>query len=191
MGPVFLGGKNMRFLLGLSRAIDALTAGVGRLVVWLVLLVALLSAGNAILRYGFNYSSNAYLEAQWYMFSLIFLLGGAYALKHNAHVRIDLLFGRFSRRTQAWIDVVGTVLFLLPMALGVLYLAWPWAMNSLAIREMSPDVGGLPRWPIKLAVVLGFALLLLQGVSELIKRIAFLTGHRPTPWDEVEKEVLE
>ncbi|APD09358.1 MULTISPECIES: TRAP transporter small permease subunit [Thermus] len=181
----------MRFLLGLSRAIDALTAGVGRLVVWLVLLVALLSAGNAILRYGFNYSSNAYLEAQWYMFSLIFLLGGAYALKHNAHVRIDLLFGRFSRRTQAWIDVVGTVLFLLPMALGVLYLAWPWAMNSLAIREMSPDVGGLPRWPIKLAVVLGFALLLLQGVSELIKRIAFLTGHRPTPWDEVEKEVLE
>jgi len=181
----------MRFLLGLSRAIDALTAGVGRLVVWLVLLVALLSAGNAILRYGFNYSSNAYLEAQWYMFSLIFLLGGAYALKHNAHVRIDLLFGRFSRRTQAWIDVVGTVLFLLPMALGVLYLAWPWAMNSLAIREMSPDVGGLPRWPIKLAVVLGFALLLLQGVSELIKRIAFLTGHRPTPWDEVEKEVQE
>ncbi|GAA5334025.1 MULTISPECIES: TRAP transporter small permease subunit [Thermus] len=181
----------MRFFLGLSRTIDALTEGVGRLVVWLVLLVALLSAGNAILRYGFNYSSNAYLEAQWYMFSLIFLLGGAYALKHNAHVRIDLLFGRLSRRTQAWIDVVGTVLFLLPMALGVLYLAWPWAMSSLAIREVSPDVGGLPRWPIKLAVLLGFALLLLQGISELIKRIAFLTGYRATPWDEEEKEVQE
>ncbi|RIH83001.1 Tripartite ATP-independent periplasmic transporter, DctQ component [Meiothermus luteus] len=181
----------MRFLLGLSRSIDALTEGMGRLVVWLVLLVALLSAGNAILRYSFSYSSNAYLEAQWYMFSLIFLLGGAYTLRHNAHVRIDLLFGRFSRRAQAWIDVVGTLFFLLPMALGVLYLAWPWAMNALAIREMSPDVGGLPRWPIKLAVLLGFALLLLQGVSELIKRIAFLTGHRPSPWDEEEQEGLK
>lgn len=177
MGPAFFGGKNMRFFLGLSRAIDALTEGVGRAVVWLVLLVALLSAGNAIMRYGFSYSSNAYLEAQWYMFSLIFLLGGAYALKHNAHVRIDLIFGRFSRRTQAWIDLVGTVLFLLPMALGVIYLAWPWAMNSFWGKEMSPDVGGLPRWPIKLALPLGFALLALQGLSELIKRIAFLTGH--------------
>jgi TRAP-type mannitol/chloroaromatic compound transport system permease small subunit len=167
----------MRALLALSRAIDALSEGVGRLVVWLVLLVALLSAGNAIMRYGFNYSSNAYLEAQWYMFSLIFLLGGAYALKHNAHVRIDLVFGRFSRRTQAWIDLVGTLLFLLPMALGVIYLAWPWAMNSLVGREMSPDVGGLPRWPIKLALPLGFALLALQGISELIKRLAFLAGH--------------
>ncbi|MDW8357496.1 TRAP transporter small permease subunit [Thermus sp.] len=174
----------MRFLLGLSRAIDTLTEGVGRAVVWLVLLVALLSAGNAIMRYGFSYSSNAYLEAQWYMFSLIFLLGGAYALKHNAHVRIDLVFGRFSRRTQAWIDLVGTVLFLLPMALGVIYLAWPWAMNSLNIREMSPDVGGLPRWPIKLALLLGFALLLLQGISELIKRAAFLAGYCSAPWDE-------
>lgn len=132
----------MRFLPRLSGAIDALTERIGRAVVWLVLLVALLSAGNAFMRYGFSYSSNAYLEAQWYMFSLIFLLGRSYALNHNAHVRIDLLFGRFSRRTQAWIDVVGTVLFLLPMALGLIYLSWPWAMNSLSIREMSPDVGG-------------------------------------------------
>lgn len=132
----------MRFLPRLSGAIDALTERIGRAVVWLVLLVALLSAGNAFMRYGFSYSSNAYLEAQWYIFSLIFLLGGSYALNHNAHVRIDLLFGRFSRRTQAWIDVVGTVLFLLPMALGLIYLSWPWAMNSLSIREMSPDVGG-------------------------------------------------
>lgn len=167
----------MRALLAFSRAIDALSEGVGRVVVWLVLLVALLSAGNAVMRYGFNYSSNAYLEAQWYMFSLIFLLGGAYALKHNAHVRIDLVFGRLSRRTQAWIDLVGTLFFLLPMALGVIYLAWPWAMNSFVGREMSPDVGGLPRWPIKLALPVGFALLALQGISELIKRIAFLTGH--------------
>ncbi len=149
----------------------------GRIVVWLVLLVALLSAGNAIMRYGFSYSSNAYLEAQWYLFSLIFLLGGAYALKHNAHVRIDLIFGRLSKPAQAWIDVVGTVLFLIPMAVGVVYLSWPWAMNSFLGREMSPDAGGLPRWPIKLAMPLGFALLALQGISELIKRIAYLTGH--------------
>ncbi len=179
----------MRFLLGLSQAIDVLTEAIGKLTVWLVLLVALLSAGNAIMRYGFSYSSNAYLEAQWYLFSLIFLLGGAYALKHNAHVRIDLIFGRFSKRTQAWIDVVGTVLFLLPMAVGVIYLSWPWAMNSFLGKEMSPDVGGLPRWPIKLALPLGFALLTLQGISELIKRIAYLTGHLQLV--EEEREVVE
>lgn len=179
----------MRFLLGLSQAIDVLTEAIGKLTVWLVLLVALLSAGNAIMRYGFSYSSNAYLEAQWYLFSLIFLLGGAYALKHNAHVRIDLVSGRFSKRTQAWIDVVGTVLFLLPMAVGVIYLSWPWAMNSFLGKEMSPDVGGLPRWPIKLALPLGFALLTLQGISELIKRIAYLTGHLQLV--EEEREVVE
>lgn len=179
----------MRFLLGLSQAIDALTEAIGRITVWLVLLVALLSAGNAVMRYGFSYSSNAYLEAQWYLFSLIFLLGGAYALKRNAHVRIDLVSGRFSKRTQAWIDVVGTVLFLLPMAVGVIYLSWPWAMNSFLGKEMSPDVGGLPRWPIKLALPLGFALLTLQGISELIKRIAYLTGHLQLV--EEEREVVE
>ena len=179
----------MRLLLGLSRAIDALTEAIGKLTVWLVLLVALLSAGNAIMRYGFSYSSNAYLEAQWYLFSLIFLLGGAYALQHNAHVRIDRVSGRFSKRTQAGIDVVGTVLFLLPMAVGVIYLSWPWAMNSFLGKEMSPDVGGLPRWPIKLALPLGFALLTLQGISELIKRIAYLTGHLQLV--EEEREVVE
>ncbi len=166
----------MRALLALAKAIDVLSEGVGRIIAWLTLLVALLSAGNALMRYGFSYSSNAYLEAQWYMFSLIFLLGGAYALKKNAHVRIDLIYGRLSPRTRAWIDLLGTLLFLIPMALGVLYLAWPWAMTSLAIRETSPDVGGLPRWPIKLALLVGFALLALQGLSELIKRIAFLAG---------------
>ncbi|WP_038048780.1 TRAP transporter small permease subunit [Thermus caliditerrae] len=174
----------MGVLITLSRWIDTLTEGVGRLVVWLVLLVALLSAGNAIMRYGFSYSSNAYLEAQWYMFSLIFLLGGAYALKHNAHVRIDLVFGRFSKRTQAWIDIIGTVLFLLPMAIGVIYLSWDWAKGSFLGQEMSPDVGGLPRWPIKLALPLGFALLALQGLSELIKRIAYLTGHQQMAEEE-------
>mgnify|MGYP003552348803 FL=1 len=128
------------------------------------------------MRYAFRYSSNAYLEAQWYLFSLIFLLGGAYALKHNAHVRIDLVYGRLSKRTQAWIDLVGTLLFLIPM--------------SLAIRETSPDVGGLPRWPIKIALPVGFALLALQGLSELIKRLAFLTGHLPDWAPEEEGEVV-
>jgi TRAP-type mannitol/chloroaromatic compound transport system permease small subunit len=179
----------MRLLLGLAKAIDALSEGVGRIIAWLTLLVALLSAGNALMRYGFSYSSNAYLEAQWYMFSLIFLLGGAYALKKNAHVRIDLVYGRLSQRTRAWIDLLGTLLFLVPMALGVLYLAWPWAMTSLAVRETSPDAGGLPRWPIKLALLLGFALLALQGLSELIKRIAFLAGVYTL--EKEEKEVVE
>lgn len=134
----------MRALLALSRAIDALSEGVGRIIVWLVLAVSLLSAGNALMRYAFRYSSNAYLEAQWYLFSLIFLLGGAYALKHNAHVRIDLVYGRLSKRTQAWIDLVGTLLFLIPMSLGVIYLSWDWVANAVAIREMSPDVGAAP-----------------------------------------------
>ena len=170
----------MRALLALSRAIDALSEGVGRIIVWLVLVVSLLSAGNALMRYAFRYSSNAYLEAQWYLFSLIFLLGGAYALKHNAHVRIDLVYGRLSKRTQAWIDLVGTLLFLIPMSLGVIYLSWDWVANAVAIREMSPDVGGLPR----------FALLALQGLSELIKRLAFLTGHLPDWTPEEEGEVV-
>lgn len=180
----------MRALLALSRAIDALSEGVGRIIVWLVLVVSLLSAGNALMRYAFRYSSNAYLEAQWYIFSLIFLLGGAYALKHNAHVRIDLVYGRLSKRTQAWIDLVGTLLFLIPMSLGVIYLSWDWVANAVAIREMSPDVGGLPRWPIKIALPVGFALLALQGLSELIKRLAFLTGHLPDWTPEEEEEVV-
>ncbi|WP_117237848.1 TRAP transporter small permease subunit [Thermus sediminis] len=179
----------MRTLLALAKGIDALSEGVGRVIAWLALLMALLSAGNALMRYGFSYSSNAYLEAQWYMFSLIFLLGGAYALKRNAHVRIDLIYGRLTPRARAWIDLLGTVLFLIPMALGVLYLAWPWAMSSLAVREASPDVGGLPRWPIKLALLVGFALLALQALSELIKRLAFLLGLHLL--EEGEKGVVE
>ncbi|MGQ9754117.1 MAG: TRAP transporter small permease subunit [Thermaceae bacterium] len=179
----------MRTLLRLAQLIDALSEGIGRLVAWLVLIVALLSAGNALMRYALNYSSNAYLEAQWYLFSLIFLLGGSYALKHNAHVRIDLLSNRLSPRAQAWIDLVGTFLFLLPMTLGMIWLSWPWAFNALALREASPDAGGLPRWPIKLVVPLAFGLLLLQGLSEAIKTAAFLTGLSTPPKEE--REVVE
>ncbi|AFV77134.1 TRAP transporter small permease subunit [Thermus oshimai] len=179
----------MKTLLALAHAIDALSEGIGRVIAWLTLLVALLSAGNAILRYGFSYSSNAYLEAQWYLFSLIFLLGGAYALKRNAHVRIDLLYGRLSPRARAWIDLVGTVLFLIPMSLGILYLAWPWVAESVRIREVSPDAGGLPRWIIKPFLLVGFFLLALQGLSELIKKAAYLMGL--CSLEEEREEVLE
>ncbi|MGC8967201.1 MAG: TRAP transporter small permease subunit [Thermus sp.] len=167
----------MRSLLALSRAIDALNEGVGRFNVWLVLIVTLLSAGNALMRYAFHYSSNAYLEAQWYLFALIFLWGAGWTLKHNGHVRVDVIYSKLPKRAQLWIDLLGTLFFLLPMVGLVLWLSWPIVLESLKIREMSPDAGGLPRWPIKLAVPVGLALLGLQGISELIKRIAALTGH--------------
>jgi len=167
----------VRLLLGLAKVIDALNERVGVLVTWLVLLVTLLSAANAVVRYAFHYSSNAYLEAQWYLFALIFLWGAGWTLKHNGHVRVDVLYGRLSKRAQLWIDLLGTLFFLLPMVGLVLWLSWPIVMESLRIREMSPDAGGLPRWPIKLAVPIGLVLLALQGLSELIKRVAALTGH--------------
>lgn len=163
-------------LLKLAGAIDALNERIGGMVKWLLLLAVLVSAGNALFRYGLNMSSNAWLEIQWYLFSLVFLLGAGYALKHNAHVRIDILYGRFSPRTQAWVDLVGSLLFLLPMAGLIAWLGWSTFADSYAIGEMSPDAGGLSRWPIKLAIPVGFALLALQGVSEAIKRAAFLMG---------------
>lgn len=166
----------MKLLLRLSQGIDALNEWTGRAVLWLVLAASLVGALNAIVRYAFHISSNAYLETQWYMFALIFLLASGYTLKHNGHVRVDVLYSRFSKQTQHWVDLLGTLLFLLPMVGLVLWLSWPLAAESLRIREMSPDVGGLPRWPIKLAVPVGFVLLGLQGVSEIIKRIAALRG---------------
>ncbi|GAA6756838.1 TRAP transporter small permease subunit [Thermus thalpophilus] len=166
----------MRFLLGISRAIDAATEAVGQLVVWLVLLVTLLSAGNALMRYLFHYSSNAYLEAQWYLFSLIFLWGAGWTLKHRGHVRVDVLYSRLPRKGQLWIDLLGTIFFLMPMVVLILVLSWPIVAESVRIQEMSPDAGGLPRWPIKLALVIGFVLLGLQGISEIIKISLALAG---------------
>ncbi|MBW6395781.1 TRAP transporter small permease subunit [Thermus sp. PS18] len=166
----------MRVLLGISRVIDALNERVGQLVVWLVLLVTLLSAANALMRYIFHYSSNAYLEAQWYLFSLIFLWGAGWTLKHGGHVRVDVLYARLSHKAQLWIDFLGTLVFLLPMVALILWLSWPIVTESVHIREMSPDAGGLPRWPIKVAMVIGFVLLGLQGISELIKRGLALAG---------------
>ncbi len=169
----------MRALLGLARAIDALNERVGRAAMWLVLLATLISAGNAAMRYGFDLSSNAWLEIQWYLFALIFLLGAGYTLKHNGHVRIDILHNRFSPRLQAWVDLVGGLLFLLPLCGLMIWMGWGGFADSWAVNETSPDAGGLPRWPIKFAIPLGFTLLALQGVSEVIKRAAFLTGDAP------------
>jgi TRAP-type mannitol/chloroaromatic compound transport system permease small subunit len=175
--------------LAAARVIDALNERVGRLLTWLVLLAVLVSAGNAVSRYGFNLSSNAWLEIQWYMFSLIFLLGAGYTLKHNGHVRVDILYGRFSQRTQAWIDLLGGLFFLLPMAAIIAWLGWTGFAEAYAIGETSPDAGGLIRWPVRMAIPLGFALLALQGVAEIIKRVAFLMGKGPLMVEATE-EVL-
>lgn len=169
----------MQLLLIISRAIDWLNGWVGRLVYWLVLAAVVISSGNAVVRYLFSVSSNAWLEVQWYMFAAVFLLASGYTLLKNEHVRIDVVTSHLSRRAQLWIDVIGTVLFLLPMVLLILYLSWPMFTMSLKSGEMSGNAGGLVRWPARLLVPVGFFLLALQGVSELIKRIAVLSGHLP------------
>ncbi|MFZ5556207.1 MAG: TRAP transporter small permease subunit [Pseudomonadota bacterium] len=171
----------MKPVLALCRWIDALNERVGRAVYWLVLVAVLVSAGAAFSRYAFSESSNAWLELQWYLFSLIFLLAAGYTLKHDGHVRIDVIFGRLPKRAQAAIDVFGGLAMLLPMTLLIAWLSWHTFQFSFEVREMSPDAGGLPRWPIKLAIPAGFALLALQGVSETLKRIAYLAGAAPPP----------
>ncbi|HEX4886047.1 MAG TPA: TRAP transporter small permease subunit [Casimicrobiaceae bacterium] len=171
----------MQALLALSRAIDALNERVGRIVTWLVLAAVVVSSVNAVVRKLFDMSSNAFLEAQWYMFSGVFLLCAAWTLLRNEHIRIDVIAGRLTKRTQTWIDVFGTVFFLLPMVLLVLYESVPWAIRALQSGEVSPSAGGLILWPAKILVPIGFALLFLQGVSELVKRIAFLRGQGPDP----------
>ena len=166
----------MRPMLAFARAIDALNDRVGRAVAWLVLAAVLLSSGNAVSRYALNLSSNAWLEIQWYLFSAIFLLAAGYTLQRNGHVRIDVVSGRLSPRARAWIDIFGTTFFLMPMALIILYLSWPMFLQSFVGNEISSDAGGLVRWPVKLLMPVGFALLVLQGVSEMVKRVAFLRG---------------
>jgi TRAP-type mannitol/chloroaromatic compound transport system permease small subunit len=178
-------------LLALSRAIDALNDLVGRIVYWLVLAAVLISAGNAVVRKAFDMSSNAYLEVQWYLFSAVFLLCAGYTLLKNEHIRIDVVAGRFSRRTQTWIDVFGTVFFLFPMVALILYESWPWFVRAWNSGEVSPSAGGLILWPAKILVPVGFVLLGLQAVSELIKRIAFLTGAGPDPTEKIIKKTPE
>jgi TRAP-type mannitol/chloroaromatic compound transport system permease small subunit len=164
-------------LLGLSRAIDALNEKFGWIADWLVLLSCLISAANAFSRYAFAISSNAWLEIQWYMFGALVMLGASYTLKRNEHVRVDILYANVSTRTQIKIDIFGCILFLLPATIIMAYLSWPVFHNSWAQGEVSANAGGLIRWPIKIFLPIGFALLTLQGISELIKRIAMLTGH--------------
>lgn len=171
----------MNGLLKLAKLIDGLTELVGKSIIWLVLAVTLIAAGNAIMRFTANYSSNAFLEIQWYLFSAIFLLGAGYTLMRNEHVRIDLVAGRFSRRGQAWIDIFGILCFLLPMAIVILYLSWPIFLLALHNNEQSSNAGGLVIWPVRLLVPVGFFLLVIQAVSELIKRIGFLRGLCPDP----------
>jgi TRAP-type mannitol/chloroaromatic compound transport system permease small subunit len=168
-------------LLALSRAIDWLNSRIGLAVIWLVLIAVLISAANAIMRKAFDMSSNAFLETQWYLFSAIFLLCSPFTLLHNQHIRIDVIAGRLSPRTQAWIDIFGTVFFLMPMALLIMYLSWPVFMRSWNINEVSSNAGGLVIWPARLLVPVGFFLLALQGISQLIKLVAYLRGQGPDP----------
>jgi len=169
----------MKALLGISRAVDALNERVGRIVIWLVLAMALVSTLNALTRYAFNRSSNAWLELQWYLFAAVFLLCAGYTLLHNEHIRIDVLSSRLSARSRLWIDVIGTVLFLLPVSIYIVWLSWPVFVNAWVSNEMSSNAGGLVRWPARLLVPVGFLLLSLQGISELIKRVAALKGLIP------------
>jgi TRAP-type mannitol/chloroaromatic compound transport system permease small subunit len=168
-------------LINISKLIDRLNDNIGKLTYWLTLVAVLVSSGNATVRYLFDTSSNAWLELQWYLFSAVFLLCGGYALLHGSHVRIDVVYGRWSRRTQLWIDVFGTVVFLLPMAVLILYLSWPVFMNAFMNKEVSSNAGGLIVWPARLLLPVGFFLLVLQGISELIKRLAILQGLLPDP----------
>jgi TRAP-type mannitol/chloroaromatic compound transport system permease small subunit len=176
----------MKTLLTISRAIDALNERVGRVILWLVLAMVLVSSANAVTRYLLHMSSNAWLELQWYLFAMVFLLCAGYALLHNEHIRIDVVSSHLSRRAQIWIDVFGTVFFLLPVALTIMWLSWPIFLNAWVSGEMSSNAGGLIRWPARLIIPVGFFLLTLQGLSELIKRVAFLRGLIPDP---VEKHV--
>jgi TRAP-type mannitol/chloroaromatic compound transport system permease small subunit len=186
-----MGGTPLNALLAVSRAIDAMSERIGRLVYWLILAVVLISAANATIRKAFNYSSNAYLEIQWYMFSVIFLFGAGYVLLRNEHVRIDIIQGRLSARTQNWIDVFGLVFFLFPMAFVIMYFSWPLFMDSFTRNEVSTNAGGLIIWPARLMVPIGFFLLILQGASELIKRIAFLQGKIPNPLEKLHAKSAE
>ena len=166
----------MSFLLKLSAWIDTLNTKVGKLTTWLILITTFISAGNAIVRKMFDTSSNALLEVQWYIFAGVFLLGAAYGLLQNSHVRIDFISSRLSARTRNWIDVVGIVVALIPFCMLSIYLSWPLFVQAYQSGEMSQNAGGLIRWPAYALIPAGFFLLMLQGISEMIKRLAFLMG---------------
>lgn len=171
----------MGALLKLSGIVDRISTGIGKTIIWLVLASTLISAANAVARKAFNIGSNAFLEVQWYLFAAVFLLGAGFVLMQNAHVRIDVLSNHFSSRVRSIVDIVGMVVFLLPLCFFMVYFAWPIVQGAYISGEMSSNAGGLIRWPVYALVPLGFALLALQTLSELIKRVAFLSGKGPDP----------
>lgn len=166
----------MQGLLALSKAVDKLNTGIGWLMMWMIFASTVISCVNAIVRKAFDIGSNAFLEVQWYLFATSFLLAAGYTLLNNEHVRIDVVSGRFSKRGQIWIDIIGFVLFLLPVCFAVLWFSMPWFLQALRSGETSANAGGLILWPVYLMLPAGFSLLLLQAFSELIKRFAFLKG---------------
>jgi len=180
MPRFFISGSiNMNGLLKFSKGVDGLNTVVGKATMWLILATTIISAGNAIVRKVFNTSSNGLLEIQWYLFAAVFLLGAGYGFLKNSHVRIDFISSKLSHRARNWIDVLGIVLVLFPFCAIIISLGWPFFMQAFTSGEMSQNAGGLIRWPAYVLIPIGFALLMLQGVSELIKRIAFLTGNGP------------
>lgn len=186
----------MQALLSLSRAIDRLNAFVGKYSIWLIFAATFVSAANAIVRKVFDTSSNAFLEVQWYFFAWSFLIAAGYTLLHREHVRIDVVNSRLSKKAQVWIDIVGFAFFLTPLCIVILWLSMPEVIQKYTSGEMSGNPGGLIRWPVWVAIPVGVTLLMLQGWSELIKRIAFLTGHGPDPMGKLsdksaEEELLE
>jgi TRAP-type mannitol/chloroaromatic compound transport system permease small subunit len=181
--------------MSLSRLIDSLNEKIANAVSWALLLAVIICAGNALVRYIFKMSSNSWLEIQWYLFAALFMLASAYTLKRDEHVRIDVVTSHFPKRTQVWIDLFGYLVFLLPVCLVIVWYGIPFARYSISTAEMSSSAGGLIVWPVKLLIPVGFGLLVLQGVSEIIKRIAFLAGrsdghefakHGSTPQEEIE-----
>ncbi|RJE80063.1 TRAP transporter small permease subunit [Paracoccus sp. JM45] len=172
-------------LLAMSRGIDRVNTVIGRSVAWLILLAILVSAVNAIIRKVFSISSNAWLELQWYLFGGAFMLASAYTLLVNEHIRIDVIYGRWSRKVQHWIDLIGTVLFLLPFTALMIWLLFPSFMISWRTNEISMNAGGLLIWPAKAILVAGFSLLFIQGLSELIKKVAVMRGIIPDPHPQV------
>jgi TRAP-type mannitol/chloroaromatic compound transport system permease small subunit len=172
-------------LLKLSAGIDWINEQIGRLTMWLVLAAVVISAGNAIMRKAFDVGSNAYLEIQWYLFAAVFMLGAGYVWLRNAHVRIDFISSKLSKRTNTIIDIIGMLVFTIPLSLILINLSWPVFERAWVSGEMSQNAGGLIRWPVLLLIPVGFSILVIQCVSELIKRVAFLTGHRSEPVSEV------
>lgn len=178
----------MSFLLAFARFIDTINEKIGLTISWALLVAVFICAGNALMRYTFSISSNAWLEIQWYLFSAVFLLAASYTLRRNEHVRIDVVAGKFPKRTQIWIDMFGFLLFVLPMATMTLYYSLPYVWRSIEGQEMSSNSGGLIVWPAKILIPIGFALLSLQGISEFIKRVGYLMGKVDA--SEFEKKVV-